>query len=164
MSEEASPVIDPYAAGPAVCRDHDPRTAEVARQITALIAAELPQTRVEHVGSTAVPGCAGRGIVDLMIPVADGETDRVVQHLEQLGFQCQSDVTSFAEDRSIYAGAWKWQGKAFALHVYVILANAAEAEEMRFFRSCLRRSGPAASLRRPKAQNHCRRHNRSVGI
>ena len=23
---------------------------------------------VEHVGSTAVPGCAGKGVIDLMIP------------------------------------------------------------------------------------------------
>ena len=69
--------ILPYTTRPAVCRDYNPRAAGVAAQIAGLVAAHLPHVAVEHVGSTSVPGCAGKGIVDLMKRqiVASGVTD-----------------------------------------------------------------------------------------
>ncbi len=136
--EDVKAVIGPYAPGPAECRKHDPRSAEVAQQIAALISAALPQLHVEHIGSTAVPGCAGKGIVDLMIPVGDGEMDLVKQCLDRLGFQHQTGPDPFPEDRPMRTGAWDFEGETFLLHVHVIPATAAEIDEMRFFRSCLR--------------------------
>ena len=53
-------MIGPYVSGPAVCRDYDPRAAEVARQVAQLLASNLPSVRAEHIGSTAVPGCAAK--------------------------------------------------------------------------------------------------------
>ena len=60
-------VIGPYRSGPAACHEHDPRSAEVARAVAALIEPRLPGAVVEHIGSTSVPGCAGKGIIDLML-------------------------------------------------------------------------------------------------
>ena len=73
MPDEVRPVVGPYVSRPAACRDYDPRAADIARLVAALVYEHLPHVRVEHVGSTSVPGCAGKGIVDLMIAVADGE-------------------------------------------------------------------------------------------
>lgn len=135
---EVQPVIGPYVGRPAVCRDYDPRAAEVARQIAALVSQHLPHIHVEHVGSTSVPGCAGKGIVDLMIPVPEGALEVVKQLLDRLGFQPQTGPDRFPEERPMRTGSWQHDGETFLLHVHVIPANSPEVDEMRFFRACLR--------------------------
>jgi GrpB-like predicted nucleotidyltransferase (UPF0157 family) len=137
MFEQVEPVIGPYASLPAVCRDYDPRAAAVARQIGHLISEHLPDIHAEHVGSTSVSSCAGKGIVDLMIPVPEGEMDATKELLDRLGFQRQSGPDPFPEDRPMRVGSLLHDGVAFQLHVHVIPASSLEVEEMRFFRACL---------------------------
>jgi len=138
MFEHIQPVIAAYENRPAVCQEHDPRAATVARLVDALVSGHLPRICVEHVGSTAVPGCAGTGIVDLMIPVPDGEMESVKGLLDRLGFQRQASRGLFPEDRPMHVGAWDYEGETFLLHIHAIPADSAEVEEMRFFRTCLR--------------------------
>jgi GrpB-like predicted nucleotidyltransferase (UPF0157 family) len=138
MFDQVEPVIGPYSSRPAVCRDYDPRVAAVARQIIALLSTHLPQIHAEHVGSTAVSGCAGKGIVDLLIPVPDGKMDKVKELLDRLGFQRQTGRDSFPEDRPMRVGSWQQDGETFLLHVHIIPASSPEVEETRFFRACLR--------------------------
>jgi GrpB-like predicted nucleotidyltransferase (UPF0157 family) len=136
--EQVQTVVGPYVPRPAVCREHDPRAAEVARQIVALLSAHLPEARAEHVGSTAVPGCAGKGIVDLLIPVADGAMEKVKELLSRLGFQHQPGPEPFPEDRPMRVGSWLLGDETFLVHVHVVPASSPEVDEMRFFRACLR--------------------------
>ncbi len=138
MFEQVEPVIGPYASRPAVCRDYDPRAAAVARQVNALVSTHLPHVHAEHVGSTAVPGCAGKGIVDLLIPIPDGEMDKVKQLLDRLGFQHQTGNDPFPEDRPMRVGSWVQDGETFLLHVHLIPASSPEVDQMRYFRACLR--------------------------
>jgi GrpB-like predicted nucleotidyltransferase (UPF0157 family) len=138
MPDRVQPAIGPYVRRPAVCRDYDPRAADVARLVAALVHEHLPQIRAEHVGSTAVPGCAGKGIVDLMIAVADGELEKVKELLDGLGFQGQIGRDPFPETRPLRAGSLVHDGETFLVHVHVIPASSPEADEMRFFRTCLR--------------------------
>ena len=138
MPDQPQPVIGPYFSRPAACRDYDPRAADVARLVAALVYEHLPQVRVEHVGSTSVPGCAGKGNVDLMIAVADGELEKVKEVLDRLGFQGQIGRDPFPETRPMRAGSFVHDGKTFLLHVHVIPASSPEVDDMRFFRTCLR--------------------------
>lgn len=103
-----------------------------------MIRDHLPQLQVEHVGSTAVPGCAGKGIVDLMIPVPEGEMEAVKELLDRLGFQRQTTRDPFPEDRPMRVGALLHDGETFLLHVHAIPAKSPEVDELRFFRACLR--------------------------
>jgi GrpB-like predicted nucleotidyltransferase (UPF0157 family) len=132
------PSIGPYASGPPVCRDYDPRAAEVARQVAALLSQHLPGIKVEHVGSTSVPGCAGKGIVDLLIAAPADAMEQVKAVLDRLGFQHQTGPDPFPEDRPMRTGSWAHDGATFMLHVQVIPAGSAEIDDMRFFRACLR--------------------------
>ena len=50
---------------PAACLPYNPRAQEVARKVARMIDHQLPDITVDHVGSTAVPGCAGKGVIDL---------------------------------------------------------------------------------------------------
>ena len=50
---------------PAACLPYDPRAQEVACKVARMINYQLPDITVNHVRSTAVPGCAGKGVIDL---------------------------------------------------------------------------------------------------
>ena len=49
--------------------------------------------RIDHIGSTAVPGLAAKDVVDVQVGVADLDDPRVASALEQLG-AAPTDVTS----------------------------------------------------------------------
>src|ERR1051326_3527870 len=87
MSQNPKTTIGLYRSLPAACRDYDPRSTEVAGQIGKMILAQLPSLTVEHIGSTAIPGCAGKGIIDLMILYPDGQLEAAKATLDALGFQ-----------------------------------------------------------------------------
>jgi GrpB-like predicted nucleotidyltransferase (UPF0157 family) len=135
--EEVQPVIGSYDEPPIACRDFDPRAAEIARQVAGLISRHLPSVRAEHVGSTAVPGCGGRGIIDLLIACPEGDVEKIQLLLGRLGFQQGGEVL-FPQYPPAFQGAWAQNGEAFLLHVYVLPASAAEVDSIRFLRSCLR--------------------------
>src|SRR5438132_646698 len=98
MPQNHETIIGPYQQLPAACQDYDPRSVEVAEQIGQMILAQLPSLTVEHIGSTAVPGCAGKGIIDLMILYSDGQLEAAKAVLDVLGFQRQTNRDPFPED------------------------------------------------------------------
>jgi len=138
MFDKVQPVIGPYFSRPAACREYDPRGVDVAGLVAAQVHEHLPQIRVEHVGSTSVPGCAGKGNVDLMIAVADSEMAAVKELLDRMGFQGQIGRDPFPETRPMRAGSLVHDGEIFLIHVHVIPASSPEVDEIRFFRNCLR--------------------------
>ena len=58
--------------------------------------------------------------------------------LESLGFQRQTSVDPFPEERPLRLGTIEHDGTTFRLHVHVIAADDAEAAELRAFRDRLR--------------------------
>jgi GrpB-like predicted nucleotidyltransferase (UPF0157 family) len=131
-------IIGPYKHRQAVCQDHDPRTAEVAKRVATSIRSILPGVLVEHIGSTSVPGCAGKGIVDLMLLYPEGQLEAARDALDALGFQRQTTRDPFPEDRPMRTGSLVHDGTTFLLHVHVIAASSPEAIELRWFRDRLR--------------------------
>jgi len=101
-----------------------------------MIHQHLPHVIVEHVGCTAVPGCAGKGVIDLLIPYREGELEPVKDTLDELGFQCQSTRDPFPEDRPMRLGSIRYDGDSFRLHG--VPAGSGEPEELRAFRDRLR--------------------------
>ncbi len=70
--------------------DYDPEWPklfrEEAKRISAGIAAKV--RRIEHFGSTSVPGMAGKPVVDLLVGVDDmAQAHAVAQQVERLGYQ-----------------------------------------------------------------------------
>lgn len=77
---------------PPVVVDYDPRWPALFESERALLADALavlhPAPRIEHVGSTAVPGLAAKPVVDIMIGVAHlDDLDRLVEPLRRLGYE-----------------------------------------------------------------------------
>jgi mannose-6-phosphate isomerase-like protein (cupin superfamily)/GrpB-like predicted nucleotidyltransferase (UPF0157 family) len=137
-------VIGAYEARPATCNDHDPRTFQVAEQVGHTIEAHLPGVVAEHFGSTAVPGCAGKGVVDLMVLYQPGQLPQVREGLDTLGFQRQTGRDPFPEERPMRIGSIEYDGTWFLLHAHVIVLNSPEVAELRSFRDRL--LGDAALL------------------
>jgi GrpB-like predicted nucleotidyltransferase (UPF0157 family) len=132
------PIIGPYENQQAACREQDPRAAQVAQRVAALIQSHLPTVVTEHVGSTAVPGCDGKGIVDLMLLYPDGQLAAARDILDALGFQRQTTRDPFPEDRPMRTGSILHDGTTFLLHVHVIAASSPEVTGLRSFRDHLR--------------------------
>jgi len=130
--------IGTYETLPALVNDWNPRSCEVAAKIAKLIRDRLPDIAPEHIGSTAVPGCAGKGIIDLMIPFAPEQLHSVMDALETLGFQRQTGPDPWPEDRPMRVGSIQHSGTTYRIHVHVVPAADPEVDRTRRFRDTLR--------------------------
>jgi GrpB-like predicted nucleotidyltransferase (UPF0157 family) len=131
-------IIKSYALQPPHCVEYDPAAAEVADRIKEQITEALPEVVVEHIGSTSVPGCAGKGVVDLMVLYGEGQLEPVKETLAELGFQPQTVGHMFPESRPMRVGSFEHDGRTFRLHVHVIAADSPEVTLLRAFRELLR--------------------------
>jgi hypothetical protein len=100
-----SVAIGPNEKRPAACTGHDPRASRVAERVGRLIVSRLPGVVVEHIGSTAVAGCAGKGVIDLMVLYKPGRLAEVTEGLDALGFQRQTGRDPFPEERPMPSGS-----------------------------------------------------------
>jgi len=130
--------IGPYFQSPAACHDYNPHAPAVARHLASMITSRLGTLTVEHIGSTSVPGCAGKGVIDLMLLYPVGQLEEARCALADLGFQRQSTRDPFPEDRPMRTGSVQYQGQIFRIHVHVIAENSSEVEVLRAFRDRLR--------------------------
>jgi 5-(carboxyamino)imidazole ribonucleotide synthase len=130
--------ILPYETRPAAVYAWDPRTVNVALRVAQLVAAALPGVRVEHVGSSAVPGLPGKGIVDLAIEASPDAIPGLTRSLESLGFCRQDGIAAFPPARPLLLGAMWLDGADFRIHLHVIPPGRGEIAEMRGFRDALR--------------------------
>jgi GrpB-like predicted nucleotidyltransferase (UPF0157 family) len=127
-----------YADPAAAYRPYDPRCPEVAQRVSDLITARMPDAIVEHTGSTAIPGCDGKGVVDLMLLYQPGRLAAGRDTLDSLGFQRHDHPGAFPEERPVRIGTIEHDGETFRLHVHVIAADSPEVSEQRAFRDTLR--------------------------
>src|SRR5262249_39954715 len=93
---------------------------------------------VEHIGSTSVPNCAGKGVIDLMVIDLEGRLETIKTLLDALGFQRQTTRDPFPESRPMRTGSIEYDGKVFRIHAHVIAADSPEIEGLRSFRDRLR--------------------------
>lgn len=130
--------IGGYVHRAAEVRAYDGDYPEVAGRVAELIKAELPSLVVEHVGSTAVAGCAGKGIIDLMLLYPRGQLESAKESLDSVGFEAQPHREPFGKDRPMKVGAITFNNKVFQIHVHVIEEGNGEAATMIKFRDRLR--------------------------
>jgi GrpB-like predicted nucleotidyltransferase (UPF0157 family) len=146
MSRE--PDLDEQAAGstriewydrtPIQVREYDPEAPWLARRVIGLIADARSGAVAEHVGSSAVPGLAGKGIIDLLLPTPPDDIPEVADALVAAGFQRQTIPDAFPPSRPMLQGAIRHRGTLYRLHVHVVPAGSSEVAAMRGFRDALR--------------------------
>jgi GrpB-like predicted nucleotidyltransferase (UPF0157 family) len=128
----------PYFSTPAEFRAYDPEVTEIARLLRGAIRSAEPHLQIEHIGSTSVPGCGGKGILDLAILYPDGFLARARAVLDGLGFQRQGGPEPFPESRPMRVGCVQHKGRPFRIHAHVIALGSEEQGELVWFRETLR--------------------------
>lgn len=137
MQPAERPPILPYCRVPIMVRESNAAAPAVARQVADLIAAKRPGAVAEHVGSSAVPGLAGKGTVDLLLPTPPEEIPAVTDDLLELGFQRQQVATAFPPTRPMLQGVIRHGDTSFRVHVHVVPASSPEVTALRGFRDAL---------------------------
>jgi GrpB-like predicted nucleotidyltransferase (UPF0157 family) len=130
------PPIGSYRRLPVQVYQADPDAPEVARRLIALIATRWPATPAEHVGSTAVPGLAGKGIIDLLLAAPPAHIPAITQALLELGFQPQVPA-AFPPSRPMLWGTFHHGAAGYRVHVHVVPADDPEVAAMRGLRDAL---------------------------
>jgi GrpB-like predicted nucleotidyltransferase (UPF0157 family) len=137
MTAASKPPIGPYRRAPVEVYQADPAAPEVARRLSELIATRWPGAPAEHVGSSAVPGLAGKNIIDLLLPAEPAHIPAITQTLLELGFQHQLPAV-FPPTRPMLWGAFGHGPTDYRVHVHVVPASSPEVTALRGFRDALR--------------------------
>lgn len=135
MSDAESPLIGGLEPREIVVAEYDPAWPEryetLARAIRDVLGGTL--LRIEHVGSTSVPGLAAKPIIDILAVVADSADEAsYVPPLTAIGYELRVREPDFHEHRMLRTPA-----RDVHLHVYSPGA-AAEIDRLLAFRDRLR--------------------------
>jgi GrpB-like predicted nucleotidyltransferase (UPF0157 family) len=138
---------------PIVIADYDPTWPEKFHEHEAVIATALGPSavRIEHIGSTSVPGLAAKPIIDILLVVANSaEEESYLSDLLGAGYELRVREPEFHEHRM-------FRTPARDVHVHVLSLGCPEVERYLVFRDRLRshaadRQSYEATKRRLAAQ------------
>lgn len=123
-------------AGPIELAEHDPTWSGAYRRHAARVVGALGQRvlRIEHVGSTAVPGLPAKPIIDIALVVASSaQESRYVPDLERAGYRLRIREPEWFEHRML-------GDDDTTVNLHVFSAGCEETERMTRFRDWLQRS------------------------
>lgn len=130
--------VQEYSARRPSFRPHDPGAAAAARHLIDWITAREPRLRIEHVGSSAVLGCGGKGTIDLAVIYPDDLLEAAKSVLEDIGFQHHQSRRPFPENRPMLVGCVGHGGVQYPVHAHALAASSPEVDEILWFRDRLR--------------------------
>ncbi|MEK7764877.1 MAG: GrpB family protein [bacterium] len=142
-------------AAPITICDYDPTWPATFEALRGRVAAGLGvlAVRIEHVGSTSVPGLAAKPIIDLDVVVSSrNEVPAAIAALDRLGYVHQGDLGVPGRE------AFRGPVTVPAHHLYLCAADSAELRRHLVFRDHLRSHSAAADeyarLKRELAARH----------
>jgi GrpB-like predicted nucleotidyltransferase (UPF0157 family) len=115
--------------------DYDERWPEEFEHLRSQLATALGDValRIEHVGSTAVPGLAAKPKIDADVVVRSAEdVPRAIERLATIGFEHQGDLGITGRE------AFRGPDQGNRYHVYVCVEASKPLRDHVAFRECLR--------------------------
>ncbi len=119
VNESVTRPLGPYERRPVALQAWDPRVVAVAAEVTELIRSRRPDLHVEHIGSTAVPGLPGKGIVDLGTEAEAAEIPAITAAMYELGFGPQPGPDPWPPTRPMHVGSYRYDDTEFRIHFHV---------------------------------------------
>lgn len=119
---------------PIEIRDYDPDWSKKFEMHADLIRKSLGKVaaRVEHIGSTAVPGLAAKPIIDILLVVEDSaDEDSYLPLMEGAGYMLRVREPDFHEHRM-------FRTLARDVHIHVLSRDSREVDRLLTFRDRLR--------------------------
>lgn len=129
-------------SGPICLVDYDPdwphKFQDEARKIAGILGEQA--LRIEHVGSTSVPGLPAKPVIDIVLVVADSAGEaQYASALHQIGYSLQIREPGWYQHRM-------FRSSANDVNLHVFSAGCPEIDRMLMFRNWLRRSEPDREL------------------
>jgi GrpB-like predicted nucleotidyltransferase (UPF0157 family) len=124
----------PQVNGPITLAQYDPAWPALFEREAATIRGLLGDTvlRLEHIGSTSVPGLAAKPIIDMLLVIEDpAQEDRYVPQLEGAGFRLAIREPDWYEHRVL-------KGTGVAINLHVLPPQSPEIDRYLRFRGQLR--------------------------
>jgi len=137
VSSSAVP-IGPYVRRAAVVRPWDPGMATAATRLVDLVHSVCPDLVIEHIGSTAVPGLPGKGIIDLGTEADPSDIPGVTEALFGLGFGPQPGPNAWPPTRPMHVGSIVHDGEEHRIHFHVHPRGSGDLAKDLRFRDALR--------------------------
>ncbi len=131
---------------------YDERWPEEFRQIADILGAALAETavRIDHIGSTSVPGLAAKDIIDVQVTVYELDGAASASLLAPLGYTLREDITGDHVPPGDESDPAEWRKLYFTspetqrpMHLHVRQAGRANQRYPLLFRDYLR-SSPVA--------------------
>ncbi len=116
---------------------YSPEYPPIFEAIRAAILGAIGGVRVEHFGSTTVPGLAAKPMIDVLVVVAAKDLSAVKRELIELGFH-QRDVWVDTADKPYVGGSVQWKGKPYDVNVHICREGSADHTRNIVFRDALR--------------------------
>jgi GrpB-like predicted nucleotidyltransferase (UPF0157 family) len=132
------PPIGPYERRAAAVRPWDPRFEIAAARVTAIVHTVRPELEIEHIGSTAVPGLPGKGIIDLGTEADPAEIPAITTDLYGLGFGPQPGPAPWPATRPMLVGSIILDGEELRIHFHVQPHGTGDLDKDIRFRDALR--------------------------
>ena len=130
--------IGPYARGPASVRPFDPIKESNAYREIAINHTARPEQVDEHIGSSAVPGLPGKGIIDLGTEADPADIPAITEAMYALGFGPQAGPDAWPPTRPMHVGSIQDGGVTYRIHFHVHPRGTADLEKDLRFRDALR--------------------------
>jgi len=130
--------IGPYERRMAAVRRWDPRLEAVAARIVEIVHTARPDLVIEHIGSTAVPGLPGKGIVDLGTEADPADIPAITEALFGLGFGPQPGPDPWPPTRPMHVGSIIHDGEEYRIHFHVHPRGSGDLSKDLRFRDALR--------------------------
>lgn len=128
------PLIQSASKPCAEYHEWDSRYPDVARALLSDLEPVPDFLTFEHVGSTAIPGCGGKRVIDLLALYHYDSLEDSKEFLLKHGFVRQGPefARAWPDDRPMYLGSYNCDLEVFLIYVHVI-HNA--SDEVRRFRA-----------------------------
>src|SRR5439155_3030979 len=130
--------IGPYERRMAAVQRWDPRLEAVAARIVEIVHTARPDLVIEHIGSTAVPGLPGKGIVDLGTEADPADIPAITEALFGLGFGPQPGPDPWPPTRPMHVGSIVDDGIEYRIHFHVHPRGTGDLAKDLRFRDALR--------------------------
>jgi dephospho-CoA kinase len=106
--------------------------------VIAIINEARPDLVVEHIGSTAVPGLPGKGIVDLGTEADPAEIPAITRAMYAIGFGPQPGPDPWPPTRPMHVGSIHHDGQEYRIHFHVHQRGTGDLAKDIRFRDALR--------------------------
>ena len=126
-----------------------PRIDAIFNELHENLLSISPNLRVEHIGSSSIPGAVSKGDLDIFIGVTQEEFNRTIQLLESIGFYEKTDTLRTESLRMMVTDSYE-EDVAVQL-----VANGSEHESFLEFRDKLR-SNPDLVSRYNQLKLNCK--------